>query len=144
MPKVAMNSDSDDEIRCNITQCRRIAVSVCLYCHIDLCLNHKDCPECTLRYQEFHRKLLKYRKKYPYSSFLIEQPCVSDMTLSDLFYYGLYGFWVIFLCYALIVYPTTGDGLFTAALVILVSKLVTFVGGELIYLKLTPFDDFVG
>lgn len=130
------------EIRCNIDRCSRIAIKVCNKCHIDLCYAHSQCPSCELRYRELLDKIYDYQREHPVSYFLLEEPLFADLSLPYLLSYALYAFWVVYFYYCMIHYSTLADSLIVSAMGILSSKLVFFIAGETIRLKLTSFDEY--
>ena len=128
---------------CSIKSCPHTVTNVCKYCHCDLCDLHKSCPKCQEESIRFMNKLHKYRTEYPYSSLLLEEHVFSDMTMPDMVCYALYAFWVIYIFYCMIHFSQLADSLIASAMGIIATKLLTFVTGELMQLKLTSFEDYL-
>jgi hypothetical protein len=65
------------------------------------------------------------------------------MTFPDIAWFAVCSFWFIHTIYCIIQYKELADGMIVSALVMLATKLVTVIVGELIRLRLTSFEDYV-
>lgn len=128
---------------CSYKSCPETVTNVCKYCHSDLCHSHSYCPRCQEESIRFMNHLHKYKTEYPWSSLLLEEHVFSDMTFSDIAWFAMCSFWFIHTIYCIIQYKELADGMIVSALVMVSTKLVMFITGELIRLRLTSFEDYI-